>query len=95
MYQLGNRYNKHRKNMGFYSKKEYEQAARNFFEQYGDVEEIYEGTINSVHGDNVGMRQIILRYGDKQLIISKESSQLIDFYEGISLSSFIDVERIQ
>lgn len=81
--------------MGFSSKKEYEQAARDFFEQYGDVAEIYEGTFNNAHGGNVDMRQIILRHGDKQLIISKESYQLIDFYEGTSLSSFIDVERVQ
>lgn len=95
MYQLGNHYNKHGRNMGFSSKKEYEQAARDFFEQYGDVAEIYEGTFNNAHGGNVDMRQKILRHGDKQLIISKESGQLIDFYEGTSLSSFIDVERVQ
>lgn len=81
--------------MGFSSKKEYEQAARDFFEQYKGVAEIYEGTFNSAHGNNVGMRQIILRYKDKQLIISKESGQLIDFYEGTSLNSFIDLERVQ
>lgn len=81
--------------MGFSSKKEYEQAARDFFEQYRDVAEIYEGTFNNAHGKNVDKIQTILRYGDKQLIISKESGQLIDFYEGTSLKSFINVERIQ
>lgn len=37
---------------------------------------------------------IIRKYG-KQLIINKESGQIIDFYEGTSLDEFIDIERVQ
>lgn len=57
--------------------------------------EVFEGTYNSGHGKNAGIRQIIVRYNGKQLIINKESGQIVDFYEGTSLESFIRIERIQ
>ena len=95
MYQLGNHYNKHGKDMGYASKKEYEQAARIFLQKYLKDAEVFEGTYNSGHGKNAGIRQIIVRYNGKQLIINKESGQIVDFYEGTSLESFIRIERIQ
>ena len=95
MYQLGDHFNKHGREMGYSGKKEYEQAARAFFEQNKEICEIYEGVFNSAHGNQNSQAQYILRYDGKQLIINKQTGQIIDFYEGTSLDSFINVERIQ
>lgn len=95
MYQVGDHYNKHGRDMGYVSKKEYEQAARDFFEQNKDKCEIYEGLFNNSRGIQSGKAQYILRQDGKQLIISKETGQIIDFYEGTSLDAFINVERLQ
>ncbi|MBQ3599592.1 MAG: hypothetical protein II992_00100 [Lachnospiraceae bacterium] len=95
MYQQGQHYNKHGRDMGYSGKKEYEQAAREFFEQNKNICEIYEGIWNSSRGGQSGQRQIIMRQHGKQLIINKESGQIIDFYEGTSLEGFINIERIQ
>ena len=95
MYQQGQHYNKHGRDMGYSSKKEYGQAARCFFEQNKNTSEIYEGIWNNSRGGQSGQRQIILRKDGKQLIINKESGQIIDFYEGTSLDGFINIERVQ
>ena len=95
MYQQGQHYNKHGRDMGYSGKKEYEQAARDFFEQNKDTAEIYEGVWNSSRGGQSGQTQIIMRQGRKQLIINKETGQIIDFYEGTSLDGFISIERVQ
>ena len=36
-----------------------------------------------------------MRQDGKQLIINKESGQIIDFYEGTSLDGFVNIERMQ
>lgn len=95
MYQQGQHYNKHGRDMGYSSKKEYEQAARDFFEQNKNTSEIYEGVWNGSRGGQSGQQQIIMRQDGKQLIINKESGQIIDFYEGTSLDGFINIERVQ
>lgn len=95
MYQLGQHYNKHGREMGYGSKKEYEQAAREFFEQYKNTAEIYVGKWNSSRGVEGGELQFIIREDGKQLIINKETGQIIDFYEGTSLNGFINIERVQ
>ena len=95
MYQQGQHYNKHGRDMGYSSKKEYEQAARDFFEQNKNTSEIYEGIWNNSRGGQSGQRQIIMRKDGRQLIINKQSGQIIDFYEGTSLDGFIDIERVQ
>ncbi|MBQ3546350.1 MAG: hypothetical protein IJA34_15405 [Lachnospiraceae bacterium] len=95
MYQQGQHYNKHGKFMGYSGKKEYEKAAREFFEQNKDVANIYEGVWNSSRGGQSGQNQIIIRKDGKQLIINKASGQIIDFYEGTSLDGFINIERVQ
>ena len=46
-------------------------------------------------GIQSGKAQYILRQDGKQLIISKETGQIIDFYERTSLDGFINVERLQ
>ncbi len=95
MYQQGQHYNKHGRNMGYSGKKEYEQAARDFFEQNKNTAEIYEGVWNSSRGEQRGQVQIIIRNDGKQLIINKASGQIIDFYEGTSLDGFINIKRRQ
>ena len=70
----------------------YEQAARDFFEQNRNTAEIYEGIWNSSRG---GQTQIIVRQDGIQLIVNKETGQIIDYYEGTSLSGFINIERVQ
>lgn len=81
--------------MGYTGKKEYEQATRDFFKENRDTCEIYEGIFNSAHGNQNTQAQYIFRSDGKQLIINKQTGQIIDFYEGTSLDSFINVERIQ
>ena len=78
--------------MGYLGKKEYEQAARSFFEQNKSSCEIYEGIFNNSRGNQSGQVQYILRQDGKQLIINKESGQIIDFYNGTSLDAFINVD---
>lgn len=95
MYQVGEHFNKHGREMGYLGKKEYEQAARSFFEQNKSSCEIYEGIFNNSRGNQSGQVQYILRQDGKQLIINKESGQIIDFYNGTSLDAFINVERLQ
>ena len=95
MYQVGEHFNKHGWEMGYLGKKEYAQAARNFFEQNKSSCEIYEGIFNNSRGNQSGQVQYILRQDGKQLIINKESGQIIDFYNGISLDAFIKIERLQ
>ncbi len=92
MYQQGQHFNRHGRGMGYSNKKEYEQAARDFFEQNRNTAEIYEGIWNSSRG---GQTQIIVRQDGIQLIVNKETGQIIDYYEGTSLSGFINIERVQ
>lgn len=77
------------------AKKEYELAARDFFDANKESCEIYEGIFNSAHGNQNTQAQYIFRCDGKQLIINKQTGQIIDFYEGTGLDSFINVERIQ
>ena len=59
------------------------------------IRTIYEGKWNDSRGIQSNQVQLIIRYDGKQLIINKETGQLIDFYKGISLDGFINVERKQ
>ena len=94
MYQDGKHFNKHGRQMGYSSKKEYNQAALDFFENNKKTCEIYEGIYNDPHGGPENP-QYILRQDGRQLIIDKETGQIMDFYEGVSLDAFINVERKQ
>ncbi len=95
MYQLGDHFEKHGREMGYLGKKEYEIGAREFFVVNKNSAIIYEGTFNSQHGQMVGTRQIIIQADGKSLIILKETGQLVDFYNGTGLDSFINIERFQ
>lgn len=95
MYQQGQHFNKHGKEMGYTSKKAYEQGARDFVKNNKSKAEIFEGTWNSSRGSQSGEVQIIIRYEGKQAIINKETGQIIDFYNGTSLDGFIDIRQVQ
>ena len=95
MHQLGEHFNKHGRDMGYLSKKEYDAAAREFFYKNKNSCEIYRGVYNSSHGERKGDIQLILRQDGFQLIIDEKTGQIIDFYEGESLSAFINLERKQ
>ena len=95
MYQQGQHYNKHGKDMGYGSKKDYEAGARNFIENNKSTADIFEGKWNSSRGGQSGETRIIIRADGKQAIINKETGQIIDFYEGTSLNGFINVRQVQ
>ncbi len=95
MYQQGQHYNKHGKEMGFGGKKDYEAGARAFIEENRNTAEIFEGTWISSRGNQSGELQIVIRFGGKQVIINKETGQIIDFYEGTSLNGFINIKQVQ
>jgi len=95
MYQQGQHYNKHGKDMGYGSKKDYEAGARNFIKNNKSTADIFEGKWNSGRGGQSGETQIIIRADGKQAIINKETGQIIDFYEGTSLDGFINVRQVQ
>ena len=95
MYQQGQHYNKHGKDMGYGSKKDYEAGARDFIENNKSAADIFEGKWNSSRGGQSGETQIIIRADGKQAIINKATGQIIDFYEGTSLNGFINVRQVQ
>ena len=95
MYQIDDHFNKHGRYMGYVSKKEYEAGARQFFQKHIDDVEIRVGTWNDSRGVQGGQRQIIVRAEGNQLIINKDTKQLINFYNGTSLDGFIKLRRWQ
>ena len=60
-----------------------------------DDAEIRVGIWNNSKGVQGGKCQIIVRAEGKQLIINKDTKQLITFYEGTSLDGFIKIRRWQ
>lgn len=95
MYQQGDHYNKHGRDIGYASKKDYESGARAFIENNKSTAEIFEGKWNSSRGGQSGEAQIIIRSNGKQAIINKSTGQIIDFYDGTSLDGFINVRQVQ
>lgn len=94
MYQQGQHYNKHGKDMGYGSKKDYEAGARNFIENNKSTADIFEGQWNSSRGGQSGEIQIIIRADGKQAIINKATEQIIDFKERFRENdSVIEVEN--
>ncbi len=79
MHQLGSHFEKHGRGMGYASKNEYNQGAREFFEEHKTDADIFEAVYNGRGAQN-GRTQIIMRYDQKYLIIDKTSGQIIDFY---------------
>lgn len=95
MYQQGQHYNKHGKDMGYSSKKTYEAGAREFIKTNKNSAEIFEGTWNASRGGQAGQVQIIISAKGMQAIINKTTGQIIDFYKGTSLDGFIKIRKVQ
>ncbi|MEE3488753.1 MAG: hypothetical protein VZT48_11695 [Bulleidia sp.] len=83
MYKLGGHFNKHGRDMGFEDKKSYEEAARNFAieNQNNPDATIVEGVWGG-QGMLHGQTQRAITYDGKTVIISADTGQIIDFYEG-------------
>ena len=94
MYSISKHFNKHGREMGYYSKKEYDAAARAFVERNKDTATMYEGIWNDSHGGQSNQVQIIIQAEGYQAIINKETMLLIDFYKGNSLRGFINIRNI-
>ena len=94
MHQQGAHFNRHGREMGYYTKVEYENAARDFItENINKPEtEIFEGIWNG-KGKLNGTTQIIIRYNGMQVIVEKGTMQILDFYIGTDLSAFINVKK--
>lgn len=95
MYKQGYHFNKHGREMGYSSKKEYEKGARRFWKKNRFSAEIFEGKWNSSSGEQKGQIQVIIRSKGKQLIVNKETKQIVDFYEGTSIKGFLDIKKVQ
>jgi len=96
MHQVGDHFNKHERNMGYNSKKEYGDAALKFAKQNSKnpKAKIFEGKWNGT-GMEGKDRQIAILFDNKTVIIEKFTGQLIDFYEGIELRGLINLLKIQ
>ncbi|MBA4603830.1 hypothetical protein, partial [Thermoactinomyces mirandus] len=96
MYQLGKHFNKHGRDMGFASKKEYDQAAKDFAEKYQTElkAEIWEGIWNG-KGNLSGKTQRAIIYNNKTVILDPVSGQVIDFYQGTRLGGLINLKQLR
>jgi hypothetical protein len=96
MYQLGKHFEKHGRQMGYNSKKEYDAAAQNFVKTHLNNSEakIFEGVWNG-KGQLNGTKQIVIVYDGKTAIIDKNTGQIIDFYLGSELRGLIHLERLR
>jgi hypothetical protein len=96
MYQLGKHFNKHGRQMGFASKKEYDQAAKDFAKKYQNdpKAEIWEGVWNG-KGNLNGKTQRAIIYNDKTVILDPVSGQVIDFYQGTRLGGLIHLKKLR
>ncbi len=93
MYQLGNHFNCHGKpEMGYASKKEYQQAAYDFAleARKSPNAKIYIGTWNG-RGTLNNTQQIFIRLDGKSVIINSSTGQIIDYYVGTDNLGFIDI----
>lgn len=94
MYLLGKHFNKHGREMGYHSKKEYDAAARAFVERNKDTATMYEGRWTDSSGKESQQRQIIIQAEGCQAVINRKTMQLIDFFDGNSLRGFYDIRSI-
>ena len=94
MYQRGDHFNKHGRAMGYANQKEYEAGAREFINKYKYDGEIYEGKWTG-SGIFHKKTQICIRGDGKQVIISKETGQIVDFYDYNGGSGLVNIRRIQ
>jgi hypothetical protein len=97
VYQLGNHFNKHGRQLGFQSKMEYDDAAKKFAQRYQHHPDaiIKEGRLNSKEKGKKGPVQRIVEYDGLAVIINPENGQVINFYDGYEHSALIDITRIR
>jgi len=96
MHQLGDHFNKHGRNMGYSSKKEYGDAALKFAQENSKNPnaEIFEGQWNG-RGMVGKEKQIAILFDNKTAILDKITGQLINFYEGAELRGLINLLKLQ
>ena len=96
MYQDGKHYNKHGRAMGYASKKEYDQAAKEFViaNMNNPDAKVYRGKWNGT-GVYKNEYQIIIIYNGRQVVLLEETGKVIDFLEGTELKGQISVEELR
>lgn len=96
MYQDGFHFNKHGREMGYTSKKEYDASARAFATKYQEHPEAqsYRGQWNG-SGNQGGEWQRIITYQGKSVIINEGSGQIIDYYNGTDFRGLVHLERLR
>ena len=96
MHQIGKHFNKHGRDMGYSSKAEYNNAAREFVNSYQNHPDakIYEGKWNGggIYNNRI---QRIVTYDNKTAIINPNTGQIIDFYTGTDRKGIIGLKRIR
>ena len=82
MHQLGKHFNEHGRGMGYSSKREYDDAAKEFAasNQNNDAATVREGVWNG-SGSRRGDRQRAISNEGKTVIIDCSTGQIIDFYD--------------
>ncbi|MDF2549301.1 MAG: hypothetical protein K0S07_368 [Chlamydiales bacterium] len=83
IHQIGDHFNKHGRDMGYSSKKEYSADAIAFAKQYQNhpEAEILEGKLNQRDPLKPPVYQRVISYGGRSAVISTETGQLINFYQ--------------
>ena len=96
MHQDGEHYNKHGRNMGYSSAREYDFAAKTFASKYQNHPDakVYDGIWNGKGSFN-GQLQRIITYKEKTVIINPKTGQVIDFYFGNEYRGFITLKKIR
>lgn len=96
MHQLGKHFNKHGRGMGYQSKAEYNRAALEFAKtnRTNSNAKIYEG-IWRARGDMArDVKQVVISYKNRTVIIDKLSGQLVNFYDGVELRGLINLTAL-
>ncbi len=95
MHQLGKHFNKHGREMGHASKKEYQKAAVEFAKKYKthSNSKIMQGTWNG-KGAYTDVKQIAISFEERTVILDKQTGQLIDFYKGTELRGLKELIQI-
>jgi len=96
MHQVGDHFNKHGREMGYTSKKEYGDAALKFAQENSKnpKAEIFEGKWNT-RGTRINDKQIGITFENRTVIIDKRTGQLLDFYQGSEMRGLIELIKIQ
>jgi hypothetical protein len=97
IYQDGQHFNKHGRQMGYKSSKEYDKAAKDFAQRYQNHPDtiLKEGHLNSKEKGKKGPVQRIVEYDGLTVIVNPENGQVINFYDGCKHSALIDIKRIK